>query len=218
MRDDVLLQVVRDEFKERSVNFLYHEWVVSTLTAPYLVLGTRSLLWVEKTRPGAGQTGVLRSGIRPSAGVDFDVLYSDIVAMVANRGLHQKYGQVHEDTVEGVQEAVKYLLYYLRGPSEYPSNPAHLLLEVLTSESDSPLEGSTLEVDGKSYPVIIAPWLPPRVSLAVPKDRGFLGDLHLLGPNYYTAVVHNPARGIAISAPEGIYDELAEGDSVEDDT
>lgn len=214
--DASLLQVVKGTLPDRRGIPHVMEWVVDPQTRPYLVSGTKHLKWLERSLPGIeGKTGVIRSIIHPTTSAGFDGMYMQVVEYIAHRGVHCEYGNVHPDTEEGLIRAAEHVLYFLEGPAEYPTNPAHTRIEVLTAESD-PVATESIDVSGKTFPVTLVGWLPPRVALVVPEDRGFLGDLHLLGSEYFTVVVHNPARGLGIAAPEGMFDELADRSSESD--
>lgn len=166
-----LLEEIRFPLKGSRAPFLM-EIPVSPESAPYLVTGTRSLLWIEAPR-----NGVIRSGIR--SGSPDPAFYRALVGEISSQGGKRGWGNSFPSTTAGMGKAVE----YLRG---YGFEESVLLV--------SP--GSKIKPPSGVEKVPVS-WISSG-SVLVPKDRSYLGVLGFLGDKNWTAVVHNPSRGMAV--------------------
>lgn len=141
--------------------------------APFLVSGTREWVWVDGAR-----TDTLRAAVRK--GKLPKKVFSEIVSAIALRGSAQKWANGFPFSESGLVEASAYVRSY--GIEE---------VEILVPKGcvfTAP-KGVTLS------PVA---WVSPNRAVAVPSDRTYLGMIGTIGNSHWTAVVHNPSRGMAV--------------------
>lgn len=161
--------------EQRRPNPLFLEFPVPSATAPYLVTGTRTLLWIQRA-----PTGALRAALR--AGPWDEVKGApELVRECFREGVRNSWGNTFPGTLEGMQAACGRMKGYDLTP-----------LEVLIN-SEAPLDNPP----DPQAELVRVPWVPRGCAVVVPKDRGFLGTLAFLG-EAYALVVHNPARGLAV--------------------
>jgi len=190
-----LLQIIQSPPMERDEALaLIREYVVDPRSYPYLVSASKTpLLWVE--RPVVGR--MIRAFLRRDQ--DVDLAFQQVLEAVIERGVQYDYGNTFPHTEEGVRSALKYVGYFLEGGDTEVINPLHQLLELLVPEVSPWADQGHLEIGTLKVPVQVANWLPEGTAVAVPLDRGFLGDIHLYGNSTCAVVVHNPSRGMAIA-------------------
>lgn len=165
-----LLKIVK--FNNLKKTPLLFEFKVKGELAPFLVTNSKSILWVD------APNDTVRAGVRVNTKVkDFFIEVIDELATVGNDA---EWGNIHEFSSEGIEEAISYLQDYDVGA-----------LEVLVHPSSSP----ELKVGVK---VTNTHWLPEKCAVVVPQDRDFLGFIGLIGKDF-VGVVHNPSRGLAIA-------------------
>lgn len=161
---------------------------VSTDAGPYLVSGTKTLLWIESVRTGSqplramvageARSGALRAAVR--LGRPSSSLFMEIVSEVASAGRKRKWGNNFPATSDGIKKAVIYVRSY--GVPE---------IELLISEKGSlsiPKGVKTRKVS----------WIPEGRAVVVSEDRAYLGLLGTMGESHWTVAVHNPSRGMAV--------------------
>lgn len=194
-----LLQVIQSPGLDRdSALALIREYLVDPRSSPYLVSASKNpLLWVE--RPLLGR--LVRAFIRRDQ--DVDLIFQQVLEAVVDRGVQFEYGNTFPYTDEGVRGALKYVAYFLEGGDTEIINPLHQLLELLVTEDSKWADQEHLDLGLIKVPVQVANWLPENTAVAVPLDRGFLGDIHLYGSTSCAVVVHNPTRGIAVARDIG---------------
>lgn len=141
--------------------------------APFLVSGTRGWVWVEGAR-----TGTLRAAVR--VGEVPSEIFVQVISEVAHRGVERAWSNGFEFTQEGLFQAVAYVRSY--GIEE---------VEILV-----PVD-STLTAP-KGVTLSLATWIPQNRAVVVPLDRSYLGMVGSIGESHWTAVVHNPSRGMAV--------------------
>jgi len=194
-----LLQILKHPPLEKEGSIaLAKEFVVDPRLRPYLVSAAKDfLMWIE--RPLMGR--LVRAAVRYE---DFDAgyLFRAVMASVVERGKVLQYGNYYPPTEEGILKSLSYLNYFLVGPDITLSNPLSHRMELLVSPDSEWAEQKLFQLETTKVPVIVADWLPEKTTVAVPLDRGFLGDVHLLGDSAYVVVVHNPSRGMAVTCPE----------------
>jgi hypothetical protein len=190
-----LLQIIQAPPQEREGALaLIQEYLIDPRSYPYLVSASKNpLLWVE--RPLMGR--LIRAFLRRDQ--DVDLAFQQVLTAVTDRGVQYNYGNVFPYSEEGIQGALKYVGYFLEGGDTEVINPLHQLLELLVPEGSEWAELEYMEVGVIKVPVQVAKWLPEKTAVAVPLDRGFLGDIHLYGNSSCAIVVHNPTRGMAIA-------------------
>ena len=129
-------------------------------------------------RPGDGKVrAAFRKEGRPS-------LFLDIVKEVILCGRSKKWGNVHEFSQTGVQEALAHLHYY----------------DIKEVEILVPPKGLPFDVTSDPMPLITqAMWVPEGTAVIVPQNREFLGFVADIHNGSYISVVHNPSRGIAVA-------------------
>jgi hypothetical protein len=120
---------------------------------------------------GASESGV-RVGVRQCSPSD---LFFSVVVAVADKGDSEGWGNV----VSTLREAADHLDYY------------GLEYDVLVGAGTDSCDLDTLA----------AHWLPAGWGVVVPKDRDYLGTVYDFGEGFVAALVHNPARGLAIVRP-----------------
>ena len=170
---DLLQKMPMATISNKKVPFMI-EIPVSAESAPFLVTGTKKLLWIEATR-----TGTIRSAVR--TGVFKEDLFEDVVKEVAKLGVTRKWANGFPFTARGLKQAIAYVTLY--GIEK---------VEILSRETMGELEVP------KGVTVIPAPWMPLGRAVVVPEDRAYLGLVGVLGESHWTAVVHNPSRGMAV--------------------
>lgn len=171
--------------REGSVALIHEFQIADSLDPPFLVSGASApLVWVEK-KP---RSGALRAALVQSEGKDFGDVFRSILRNLIERGQRYEYGNVHPLSREGVLSAMSYLESF-----GIPS------VELLVSPG---YEGEKTfgEVEVKEVS-----WAPEGALIAIPEDKGYLGDLHWFG-NVYCIVVHNPSRGIAVAMDKAWWD------------
>lgn len=144
--------------------------------APYLVSSPTGVVWV----PHASKQGEIRTAFRARelrSSEPPSLLEGEIVLAVLERSREERWGNVHPRTIEGEAGAREYLKTY--GLTEL-----ELLAHPLTDVGH-------LKVDHR--PV----WMPLNLIAFVPKNRLYLGTLHVVSREQVAAVVHNPSRGMA---------------------
>lgn len=194
----LLLQIVQNPpLQKRGAIGLVYEFVVDPRSVPYLVSSSKTpLMWIE--RPIYNQ--VVRAAVQyEKERMNLDSIFRWVTQAVVERGQVYEYGNSFPYSEEGILEAARYVRYFLQGMEMEVRNPNSYLMEILV-RGDSPwATQETLEVDGETVPLQAANWLPDNTAIAVPRDRGFLGDVHLFGESACAVVVHNPARGMAVA-------------------
>lgn len=154
---------------------LFLEVPVDPNTGPFLASGSKDLWWPTVLR-GSHIRAAICHGAMP------DTLYLDMCKEVHRRGVVEQWGATFPFTPEGVVGATGYLDDYGMGE-----------LELLTQ--DDPGEGLPMNV----HPVY-ATWVPKGCAVLVPQDRTYLGFVGIFDSSY-TAVLHNPSRGMAFLGP-----------------
>jgi len=144
--------------------------------APYLVSSLHSVVWV----PRVSKEGDIRTAFRPQSrfqegSLVHQTLDTELVQAVFQRAREEGWGSVHPMTPEGLVQAKDYL-------RSYGIEECELLVHPLTK----------FKVDA-----VRANWVPLRMLVLVPKDRLYLGTLHVVSRDQVAAVVHNPSRGMA---------------------
>jgi hypothetical protein len=165
-----LLKIIK--FNNLKKTPLMFEFKVKGELAPFLVTNSKSILWVD------APNDTVRAGVRVNTRVkDF---FMEVINELATVGDDAQWGNTHEFSPEGVQEAISYLQGYEVGA-----------LEVLVH----PNSASDIDVAVK---VTNTHWLPEKCAVVVPQDRDFLGFIGLIGKDF-VGVVHNPSRGLSIA-------------------
>jgi hypothetical protein len=116
----------------------------------------------------------VRSGSTP------EDIFVQVVKEVLRKGILHNWGNHLVFSNEGLQEAVEYVTSF--GIEE---------LEVLVPV------GFTLQ-SPKGVTLSESPWVPSDRAVVVPVDRTYLGMLGTFGVGFYTVVLHNPSRGMAV--------------------
>jgi len=120
--------------------------------------------------PRTSQTGFIRTAFRARG-----TLETELINAVLQRSRQENWGSVHPLTPQGLKDAGDYLRSF--GIEEIECL-AHPLTPV----------GS---------PAQRADWAPRGVAVLVPKNRLFLGTMHVVTQEQVAAVLHNPSRGMA---------------------
>jgi len=148
---------------------------VNPETGPYLVTASRSLVWI----PQCSQDNTVNAAFRLDTSAD--QLFHEVVLAVVGAGREYDWGNIHPLSSEGIKAALQHVRLYELGE-----------VEAITSmELDITLSDGT--------PVSKAPWVPQGTVVVVPRDREFVGGWGRVSRGDLVAVVHNPARGIAIA-------------------
>jgi len=142
---------------------------------PYLVTGTKDLIWIPEAKDG-----VIRSGVRPGS-PDNDLFLSAVREIGRFGDTHDWGNHVLYSSV-GLLDAEDYLFSY--GILEF---------DLLCHDGDPILNFPHSEATR----MIPAPWVPQNCSVLVPRFREYLGFVGLL-KNSHTAVFHNPSRGMVV--------------------
>ena len=110
-----LLQVTQWDFKatQRGAIPLALEFPVEPSTAPYLVMTSKGLLWIEAPLV-AGQgtapvTPYVKTAVREA---DLGTIYAEIIQAVLEEGRAREWGNVQSLTREGLAAAIDHLAYY----------------------------------------------------------------------------------------------------------
>lgn len=110
-----LLQVTQWDFKatQRGAIPLALEFPVDPTTAPYLVMTSKGLLWVESPLvSGQGTSPVtpyIKTAVREA---DLGVIYAEIIQAVVDEGRAREWGNVQPLTQDGLNAAIEHLAYY----------------------------------------------------------------------------------------------------------
>jgi hypothetical protein len=154
---------------------LFVEIPVNKSSAPFLVSGTKTWVWVERSANSIVRAAV-RSEKTPKG------LSTSIVAEVARVGRERKWESNFPYSKEGLKGALDYIQYY-----------GIVDVDVLVSKKDEafPDKGVTVHY-------VPSAWVPKGKAVVVPSDRSFLGVVGTIGETHWTAVIHNPSRGMAV--------------------
>ena len=172
-----VVKVASVALQKKNVVPLLMEFEVNPVTSPFLVTSTTSLLWVEEAFPGDVVRVAVRKGVK-----DVGVLYREILEAVKKRGQTEDWGNVSPGTPDGVKAAIEYVKSYDIEKVEILARPKSGLTH-------------------KTFGAEIKPtsWLPEGCFVVVPKDRLYLGRVSMFGRGTFLAVLHNPARGLALA-------------------
>ncbi len=186
-----LLHILKPQSKaaQRGSVPLMMEFQVSPETAPYLVTSSQAMLWVEEPHPN----DVIKAAVRTGAPAD---IYKEALAALKIRGKQAQWDTVHPLTVEGIQAAIDHVEFYELGEVEIlvPHKPVSKAKQ--KRPLVDPVTPLLAEMGLGSRP---SSWVPRGHVVVVPKDRTFVGILATFGRGQVVAVIHNPARGIAIA-------------------
>jgi hypothetical protein len=178
------------------------EFPVSSETAPYLVSGTSTATWVQEPRLEGPEPdmSMVRAAVRACTPGEF---FRDVVEAVVAMGREARWGNVHPLSEEGLLAAVAHLDYYDLGPVELLTPRAHP--KASSQGADEDVESVDLMppelrplIEATGLPFRPSSWVPDGMIVVVPRDRAFVGVLKQVTPRKIAAVVHNPARGIAV--------------------
>jgi len=170
---ELLPRVPVAEMQPKKIPFMV-EVEVHPEGQPFLVSGTKTLLWV-----GSSKTGVLRAAVRSDEQPD----PLTIISEVAHRGAEDQWENSFPYTAVGVGKAISYVRSYgiseldLLVPSDYAFPPPKK----------------------KSVNLVPTSWMPSGRVVVVPSDRSYLGTIRTLGEKHWILLVHNPSRGMAVS-------------------
>lgn len=150
--------------------------------APYLVSSLNSVVWV----PRVSKEGDIRTAFRPhrqthqgmvmgEEGWVQQTLETELIRAVFERSRREGWGSVHPLTPDGLKQAQEYLQSFGIEEVEYLKHPLTKL----------------------SVPAMSVKWMPLRMVVLVPKNRVYLGTMHVVSKDQVAAVVHNPSRGMA---------------------
>lgn len=183
------------------------EFPVPAETAPYLVTGSSSLLWVAQAKlPGPNpENPCVRAAVRACTA---DEVFQEVIDVVASMGLEAQWGNVHPLTEEGLLQAVAHLDYYDLGPVElltprvYPKGSTTPKDDADDEDNEGDVELMPPElrplIEATGLPFRPSSWVPLGTIVVVPRDRAYVGVLEQVTARKVAAVVHNPSRGIAI--------------------
>ena len=191
-----LLQVVKMQaqaMQKKSTIPVMVEFQVNPDCAPFLVSGSKEMIWVDEAHPGDIVKAAPRRGVTPGE------LFLGVVNAVAKRGIDAKWGNVHPFTNAGVSAAIEYV-------SSFDLDNLEILVPRVRDEKNK--EGAFQRPDWLSagnygMPVRPTGWLPDNCAVVVPRDREFVGMIGHLGAGIAVIVVHNAARGIAVARGDG---------------
>lgn len=146
--------------------------------APFLVSSLTGVSWVDKT----SKEGRIRTAFRSQSSVGASsgefltsTVDTELIQAVFERSCQEQWGSMQPMTQAGFDLAKEYLRSY--GIAE-----VELLAHPMTK----------LGVSANR-----ATWVPLRMIVLVPKNRLYLGTLHVVSRDHVAAVVHNPSRGMA---------------------
>lgn len=195
--------------KRKGTVPLMLEFPVIEETAPFLVSSTSSVMWVNNAHPGPSVKAAVRE-------VGLGAFFAEVIEAVVAMGREMQWGNVHPLTPEGVRAAIAHLEYYELGALELLIPRAHQASEVVLLDDND--DGEGVEENGKRVePVDLMPpelrpliediglpfrpssWVPDNTIIVVPKDRTFVGVVSQVTNKKLAGVVHNAARGIAVS-------------------
>lgn len=171
------------------------EYAVPIETGPYLVSSSSSVLWVSDPHRGPAVKAAVRD-------VSLGQFFQEVVAAVASMGRQQEWDNVHPLTLEGVQAAIQHVAFYGLAPLEllvpraYPPTDGEDDGEDSKAPMPQDLKAIIMEV---GLPFRPSAWVPPSTMIVVPKDRTYLGTVHLVTPRKLAGVVHNAARGMGVA-------------------
>lgn len=179
--------------KKKSAIPLMMEFEVNPDTAPFLVTGSKAVLWVTEAHPG----DVVKAAVRPlfSLGGVFAEMIEAVIAMEE----HAKWGSVEPFSREGFDKVRAHLEYYELGDLE-------LLVPRERGEDNEkgtfarPLWMNTVDLN---CPLRPSSWLPDNRAVLVPRDRGFVGFAGEIPGRNGVAVLHNASRAVGILKGEG---------------
>ena len=145
-------------------------------------------MWIEEPHPNDVVKAAVRQSVTPGE------VYQELVKALITRGRDDQWGSVHPLTVEGVQAAIDHVEYYELGDVEVlvPHKP-------IAKGKRKPADPVTPLLTAMGLGSRPSSWVPPKHILIVPKDRTFVGVMATFGKGQVLAVIHNPARGIAIA-------------------
>ncbi len=186
-----LLQVLKPQSKaaQRGAVPVMMEFQVPPETAPYLVTSSSAVFWIEEPHPN----DIVKAAVREGT---VDSVYRECIKALITRSKKDKWGSVHPLTIEGIQAAIDHVEYYELGEVEIlvPRKP------VSKAKRKRPLvDKVTPLITSMGLSSRPSSWVPPRTVVIVPKDRTFVGILATFGKGQVVAVIHNPARGIAVA-------------------
>lgn len=171
--DTLLQKMDLKKLTRKRIPFLV-ELPVHSASAPFLVSGTKKWLWVERV---AG--GFVKAAVRPERVPA--KLSEQVVKEVAQAGRDRKWGNNFPLTEAGLKEAIEYLRYY--GLEK---------LEILVAEK------TKLPRIPEGVTVCPVAWVSKGRAVVVPEDRSYLGLFGTIQDTHWTAIVHNPSRGMAV--------------------
>jgi len=170
------------------------------------------VLWVEEA-----PTGNIRAGTCQATPAR---IFRQVVEAVSERGLNDKWGNVHPFTLKGVKDALDHLNFYDFTDMEVLVSRLHLPKHVLP-KGNPELDKAIEEILGKhdeggvdqlsddqpewlnpkdlGVPIRPCLWLPKNCAVVVPADRSYVGELVHIGGSYVAAVVYNSCRGMAFA-------------------
>ncbi len=187
-----LLQVVQMQsqvMQKKSVLPVMVEFLVNPDCAPFLVSGSREMLWVDEAHPGNLVKAAPRRNTIPGD------LFLEVVEAVAERGVKDGWGNVHPFTQQGVSAAIDYV-------RSFDLDNLEILVPRVRDEKNQ--DGAFQRPDwlcSGEFGMHVRPtgWLPDDYVVVVPRDREFVGVIGHLATKIVLVVVHNAARGIAIA-------------------
>lgn len=180
----LVLEDSRVGVQDNNTVSLFMEFQCDPRLFPYLVSSSRGgVIWVDQ-RNIRGRH--LRAGV--SEGYDLESFFRQVVREVAEVGFEAQWGNSHFLTHKGAQKAIDYVRGY-----EIPE-------VVLMVPPGTPLFPQKIPPRFYGSEVVPAGWLEPDCVIAVPKDRAFLGFVNGIKGKSYTAVLHNPSRGLAVAS------------------
>jgi len=194
--------------QRKNVVPLMLEFQVAEETAPYLVSSSSSVMWITQPHPGP----VVKAAVRETTLGEF---FAEVVDAVVAMGRQQEWGNIQPLTMEGLRAAVDHLEFYELGALELLIPRSHTGSVAMLDDQD---DGEGVEEDGKrvelvdlmppelrplieeiGLPFRPSSWVPDGTIIVVPKDRAVVGVARLLTAKKIAGVVHNAARGMAIS-------------------
>lgn len=149
------------------------EFPVSRVVGTVLVSSSTSFVCSPAKR------GKVRAVPQPLNEDGLDGLYCRLVQQVVTISQKRGWGNNFSLTMTGMRKAVAYLKD--QGFDE---------IEVLV-----PI---TFGLRPKNVVCVETPWMPDGIVVAVPTDRGFVGDAIRIDSGHGVAVVHNVVRGMAV--------------------
>lgn len=172
--DSLLQRVDMKKLTAKKIPFLI-EVPVHGSSAPFLVSGTKNLIWVERASNNAIKAAVRKEKLPMK-------LSEQIVEEIARTGREREWANNFSFSKEGLEKAVEYLRFY-----------GIEAIEVLLPEKSKPKLTAP-----KGVTLCPVPWVTKGRAAVVPADRAYLGLVGMIGNSHWTAVVHNPSRGMAV--------------------